>query len=54
MFSHNGWICLLVIAAFLGAISGLYDKYLMAPVTEGGAGLNRFLFKLGIISTKLS
>lgn len=41
-FSHNGWICLLVIAAFLGAISGLYDKYLMAPVTEGGAGLNRY------------
>ena len=27
-FSHNGWICLLVIAAFLGAISGLYDKTL--------------------------
>lgn len=41
-FSHNIWIALLVLAAILGAASGLYDKYLMASVVDGGAGLNRF------------
>lgn len=41
-FSHNRWIALLVLAAVLGATSGLYDKFLMASVTEGGAGLNRY------------
>lgn len=38
-FSHNRWILCTVGAAILGAISGLYDKYLMA--TEGGLGLPR-------------
>ena len=28
-FKHNRWICLLVMAAVMGAVSGLYDKYLM-------------------------
>ena len=41
-FAHNAWILLLVVAAVLGAASGLYDKYLMASVNEGGAGLNRY------------
>lgn len=41
-FTHNRWIVLLVFAALLGAASGLYDKYLMAPIVEGGAGLNRY------------
>lgn len=41
-FAHNRWILLLVLAAVLGAASGLYDKYLMAPVAEDGAGLNRY------------
>lgn len=40
-FRHNRWIAFLVLAAVLGAISGLYDKYLMAPTTEGGVGLSR-------------
>ncbi|MBO4906789.1 MAG: DMT family transporter [Bacteroidaceae bacterium] len=40
-FRHNRWIVLVVLAAMLGAVSGLYDKYLMAPTTEGGAGINR-------------
>ncbi len=40
-FSHNLWIYLLVGAAVLGAVSGLYDKHLMAPPERGGAGLNR-------------
>lgn len=35
-FSHNRWIYLLVAAALLGAVSGLYDKFLMSP---DGAGL---------------
>ena len=38
-FSHNRWILCTVGAAILGAISGLYDKYLMA--TDGGLGLPR-------------
>lgn len=41
-FSHNLWVLLLVVAAVLGAFSGLYDKYLMASVEAGGAGLNRY------------
>lgn len=41
-FTHNIWILLLVLAAVLGAMSGLYDKYLMAPVSAGGAGLDRY------------
>lgn len=28
-FTHNKWIYCLLIATFLGAVSGLYDKYLM-------------------------
>lgn len=40
-FRHNKWIICLVVSAILGAISGLYDKYLMAPVENGGVGLNR-------------
>ena len=40
-FSHNIWIILLLMAALLGCTSGLYDKYLMSPTTEGGMGLNR-------------
>lgn len=35
-FSHNRWIYFLVAAALLGAVSGLYDKFLMSPT---GAGL---------------
>ena len=40
-FKHNRWIWMVVMSAMMGAISGLYDKYLMAPVTEGGIGLDR-------------
>lgn len=40
-FFHNGWIALLVAAALLGAASGLYDKYLMSPVSHGGMGMDR-------------
>ena len=42
-FKHDHWIYMVVGAAALGAISGLYDKFLMAPVSEGGVGLDRML-----------
>jgi drug/metabolite transporter (DMT)-like permease len=38
-FKHNRWVAMIVAAAILGAISGLYDKYLMAPPENGGVGL---------------
>ena len=38
-FRHNRWIFCTVGASFLGAVSGLYDKYLMAA--DGGLGLPR-------------
>lgn len=56
-FRHNKWIVLIVLAAVLGAISGLYDKYIMAPASDGGVGINRMvvqsyynLYQLGIMS----
>lgn len=42
-FTHNKWIFCVVMAAFMGAVSGLYDKYLMAPVDQGGIGLDRMI-----------
>ena len=42
-FKHDHWIYMIVGAAMLGAVSALYDKYLMAPVSEGGVGLDRML-----------
>ncbi len=40
-FSHNKWIAFVVISNILGAISGLYDKYLMASPQNGGIGLDK-------------
>ena len=40
-FRHNRWIWAIIIAALLGAASGLYDKYLMANPSDGGVGLDR-------------
>ena len=37
-FKSNIWVMLLLAAAVLGSVSGLYDKYLMSP---SGAGLDR-------------
>lgn len=42
-FKHDKWIYFVVLASMLGAVSGLYDKYLMAPVTNGGLGLDRMV-----------
>ena len=38
-FRHNRWIYCTIGASVLGAVSGLYDKYLMAA--DGGLGLPR-------------
>ena len=40
-FAHNRWIACIVVAAILGAVSGLYDKYLMASPANGGVGMDR-------------
>jgi transporter family protein len=42
-FKHNRWILCIVLAAVLGAVSGLYDKYLMASPADGGVGLDRMI-----------
>ena len=38
---HNKWIYFVILANVLGAVSGLYDKYLMASPENGGVGLNK-------------
>ena len=40
-FKRNRWVWCLVLAAVIGAASGLYDRFLMAPSDGGGLGLNR-------------
>ena len=42
-FRHNRWIVMAVLASAFGAVSGLYDKYLLAPAESGGVGLNRMV-----------
>lgn len=42
-FRHNRWVFCLVLAAVLGAVSGLLDKYLMAKPENGGLGLDRMI-----------
>lgn len=39
-FKHDRWIYFLVLSNLLGAVSALYDKYLMTPVSDGGIGMN--------------
>lgn len=38
-FTHNRNILLLIAAAVFGAISGLYDKFLLAPLSAGGRAI---------------
>lgn len=40
-FRHDRSIMLVVLAAVLGAVNSLYDKYLMAQPHDGGLGLDR-------------
>lgn len=42
-FKHDKWIYFVVLASVLGAISGLYDRFLMAPVANGGVGLDKMM-----------
>ncbi|MCR4809896.1 MAG: DMT family transporter [Prevotella sp.] len=42
-FRHDHWIYMTIGAAVLGAVSGLYDKFLMAPTDQGGIGLDRMM-----------
>ncbi len=42
-FKHDKYIYFVVLASMLGAVSGLYDKYLMASASEGGIGLDRMI-----------
>ena len=42
-FKHNKWIFFTVMASVMGAVSGLYDKYLLAIGEEGGLSLNRMV-----------
>ena len=40
-FKHNKWIVFVILANVLGAISGLYDKFLMASPANHGVGLDK-------------
>ena len=40
-WARNKWIYFVFLANVIGAISGLYDKYLMASPENGGVGLNK-------------
>lgn len=40
-WGHNKWIYFVILGNILGAISGLYDKFLMASPENGGIGLDR-------------
>ena len=42
-FRRDHWIWMIVGAAALGAVSGLYDKFLMASPEDGGVGLDRMM-----------
>lgn len=59
-FAHNRWIWAIIGAAVLGAVSGLYDKYLMASPADGGVGLDRMavqswynIYQMGMMLTML-
>ena len=59
-FKHNKWIYFLVLAALLGGISGLYDKYLMASPQNGGVGIDRMImqswyniYQMGMMGTMM-
>ncbi len=42
-FKYNKWIWAAVIASMLGAVSGMWDKYILAPAESGGVGCDRML-----------
>ncbi len=42
-FKRDKWIYSIVLAALLGALSGLYDRYILAPKESGGVGLDHMV-----------
>lgn len=42
-FKHDRGVYFVVLAALLGAVSGVYDKYLMASPDDGGLGIDRMI-----------
>ena len=42
-FKYNKWIWAAVVASMLGAVSGMWDKYILAPAESGGVGCDRML-----------
>lgn len=59
-FKHNKWIVFVLLSNILGALSGLYDKYLMASPANGGIGLDKMavqswfnIYQLGMMTTAL-
>lgn len=49
-FKHNRWIFCIVLAALLGAVSGLYDKFLMRRLDPMLVQSWYNLYQLGIMS----
>lgn len=52
-FRHNRWIYCIVLAALLGAVSGLYDKYLMRQLAPMMVQSWYNLYQLGIMTIVL-
>ena len=52
-FKHNRWIFCIVLAALLGAVSGLYDKFLMRRLDPMLVQSWYNLYQLGIMSVVL-
>ena len=42
-FHHNRWVVFAILGALFGAVSALYDKFLLAPVETGGLGIDRMV-----------
>ena len=42
-FHQNRWIVFAIMGALFGAVSALYDKFLLAPVEAGGLGIDRMV-----------
>lgn len=59
-FAHNKWILFVFVANVLGALSALYDKFLLASPANGGVGIDKMavqayfnFYQLGMMSVVL-
>ena len=50
VFSHNIWIVCVVLSAFVGAVSGLYDKYVMTQLEPVFVQSRYNLYQLAIMA----